>query len=86
MQEPNKRALYEICKDMAKYPDLLQEREATQTMLSGSVRDVLISTWGGTIQENFDDALRFLKSQLLPCGDIFSVDIVTGKQIGRAHV
>lgn len=72
MRELHKRTLYEICMDISAHPELLQNREAAQIMLGSNIRDVLVSTWGGTLSENFDDALRFLKEQLRPCGEVFT--------------
>lgn len=81
MQKAHNRTLYEICMDISAHPELLQNREAAQIMLGGNIRDVLVSTWGSTLPENFDDALRFLKEQLRPCGELFT-DVELRRIIG----
>ena len=81
MQEARKRTLYEICKDLSEHPELLRDRGGAQALLNGSVRDTLLSTWGSTLGGNFDEALRGLKEQLKPCGEVFT-DVELRRIIG----
>lgn len=81
MQEARKRTLYEICKDLSQHPELMQDRGGAQALLNSAVRDSLLSTWGDSLQDNFDEALRTLKEQLRPCGEVFT-DVELRRIIG----
>ena len=81
MQEARKRTLYEICKDLSQHPELMQDRGGAQALLNNAVRDSLLSTWGDSLQDNFDEALRTLKEQLRPCGEVFT-DVELRRIIG----
>ena len=72
MPKEHSRSLFEIAKDISVHPELLESKEDAKSMLESLIHDSLIESWGDSLKSSRKEAVDYLKTQLAPCGDLFT--------------
>lgn len=69
---PIERTLLEMARDVAAHSGIAGDAEAVRDVLNGAVHDALAETWGPSLGDSFEEALKWLKEQLKPVENAFS--------------